>query len=83
MSKGSVSQTEQHCADIGQRIAEHESDIARQSALIATLDIDGRVDEARQARSTLDAMLHRLEDLKKPEPLDEGSLEAVMRDCPL
>ena len=69
--------------DTDRRIVELEREIASQSALIATLDLDGSVEEARQARDVLDAMLHRLEELQDPEPLDERSLEAVMRDCPL
>jgi uncharacterized coiled-coil protein SlyX len=83
MSDNRTMQAAGRAGDLDRRVAELESEIARQSALIATLDLDGHVEEAGQARDQLSAMLRRLERIQASEPLDERSLEAVMRDCPL
>jgi hypothetical protein len=85
-----------HCAELAKRhIAAQEALVARQSELIASLEKDGQSQLAQQARDLLDRMLDLLTQMRRDsaaaeqrfqeliDPLDEASLELVMRESPL
>jgi len=83
-------------ADRSVEIAQLEARIQRQRERVDALAGEGDAPDARAARAVLTVMLGALETMRggaqapradasgdDVDPLDEPSLEAVMRDCPL
>jgi hypothetical protein len=85
-----------HSAELAKRLIDDQDvQVARQRQLIASLEQNGHSQLLQQARDLLEQMLELLAQMRCDgaaaerrlqelgDPLDEASLELVMRDCPL